>query len=98
MKRNAIAGISFTSFAALEAHLAQWCVDADQRIHGTTHERPIDRFERDERTALRPLPSPVLPVRERRVTRRVATDCFVDVETVRYSGSPPPSRAAPAGR
>ena len=85
VKRNAIAGISFTSFAALEAHLAQWCVDADRRIHGTTHERPIDRFERDERAALRPLPSPVLPVRERRVTRRVATDCFVDVETVRYS-------------
>jgi transposase len=85
VKRNAIAGISFTSFAALEAHLAQWRVDADQRVHGTTHERPIDRFERDERGALRPLPSPVLPVRERRVTRRVATDCFVDVETIRYS-------------
>lgn len=85
VKRNAIAGIAFTSFAALEAHLAHWCVDADQRIHGTTHERPMDRFERDERSALRPLPSPVLPVRERRVTRRVATDCFVDVETIRYS-------------
>ncbi len=32
-----------------------------------------------------PLPSPVIPVRERRITRRVATDCFVDVDTIRYS-------------
>jgi hypothetical protein len=85
VKRNAIAGLSFPSFAALEAHLARWIATADQRIHGTTHERPDVRFERDERAALRPLPSPVLPVRERRVTRRVATDCFVDVDTIRYS-------------
>jgi transposase len=85
VKRNAIAGLSFTSFAALEAHLAEWIVGADQRIHGTTFERPCDRFDRDEQTALLPLPSPVIPVRERRITRRVANDCFVDVDTIRYS-------------
>jgi transposase len=85
VKRNAIAGLSFTSFAALEAHLERWLVEADKRIHGTTHERPAERFERDETSALRPLPSVVLPVRERRVSRRVATDCFVDVDTIRYS-------------
>ncbi|MBL0219993.1 MAG: IS21 family transposase [Myxococcales bacterium] len=85
VKRNAIAGLSFTSFAALEAHLADWIVGADQRIHGTTHERPCDRFDRDERAAFLPLPSSVIPVRERRISRRVATDCFVDVDTIRYS-------------
>lgn len=85
VKRNAIAGIQFVSFAALEAHLESWMIAADQRIHGTTHERPCDRFERDERAALRPLPSAAMPVRERRVTRRVANDCFVDVDTIRYS-------------
>lgn len=85
VKRNAIAGLSFTSFAALEAHLADWIVGADQRLHGTTHERPCDRFDRDERAALLPLPSAVIPVRERRISRRVATDCFVDVDTIRYS-------------
>ena len=85
VKRNAIAGLSFTSFAALEAHLASWIIEADQRVHGTTHERPLDRFLRDEKQALRPLPSPVMPVRTRRVSRRVATDCFVDVDTIRYS-------------
>jgi transposase len=85
VKRNAIAGLAFTSFAALEAHLARWMTEADQRIHGTTHERPVERFERDENRALQPLPSPAMPVRERRITRRVATDCFVDVDTIRYS-------------
>ena len=85
VKRNAIAGRAFASFAALETHLSQWMTEADQRIHGTTHEPPIVRFERDERSALRPLPSTAMPVRARRIRRRVATDCFVDVDTVRYS-------------
>jgi len=85
VKRNAIAGLSFVSFAALEAHLVGWMVEADRRIHGTTHERPCERFSREERHALRALPSPAMPVRERRVARRVASDCFVDVDTVRYS-------------
>lgn len=85
VKKNAIAGLSFTSFAALEAHLAKWIVEADQREHGTTHEQPLARFERDEKAALRALPSPVMPVRVRRVSRRVANDCFVDVDTIRYS-------------
>ena len=32
VKRNAIAGLSFVSFTALEAHLARWIVEADARI------------------------------------------------------------------
>jgi transposase len=85
VKRNALAGRTFASFAALEQHLAQWMDEADQRVHGTTHERPCDRFVRDEQMALRPLPTRPLPRREQRVRRRVASDAFVDVETVRYS-------------
>lgn len=85
VKHNAIAGIEFESFSALEAHLERWMVLADERIHGTTHEQPRVRFERDERARLRPLPSQAIPVRERRVLRGVATDCFVDVDTIRYS-------------
>jgi transposase len=85
VKRNALAGRTFASFAALEQHLAQWMDEADQRIHGTTHERPCDRFVRDEQAALRPLPARPLPRREQRLRRRVASDAFVDVETVRYS-------------
>lgn len=85
VKRNAIAGRSFDSFAALEAHLEAWMDQADERVHGTTHETPRARFEREERAALRPLPERPLPVRERRLKRRVANDAFVDVDTIRYS-------------
>jgi transposase len=85
VKRNALAGRAFASFAALEAHLTGWMVEADGRVHGTTHERPTDRFARAEAEALRPLPARPLPCRDQRVRRRVAADAFVDVETVRYS-------------
>ena len=43
------------------------------------------RFDRDERQALRPLPSRPLAVRTRRLKRRVSADCFVDIDTIRYS-------------
>jgi transposase len=85
VKHNALAGRSFGSFAGLEHHLATWQVEvADRRIHGTTRERPAVRFERDERSALLPLPTRPLPVRTRRLKRRVSTDCFVDIDTIRY--------------
>jgi hypothetical protein len=58
---------------------------ADDRIHGTTHETPIARFDRDERATMRPLPVRALPRREQRLRRRVAHDALVDLDTVRYS-------------
>jgi transposase len=85
VKHNALAGRTFASFTALERHLAAWMSEADRRVHGTTHETPLDRFTRDEHGALRPLPARPLPRREQRIRRRVAHDAFVDVETVRYS-------------
>jgi len=85
VKRNGLAALAFPSFTALEAHLADWMRVADQRVHGTTHEAPLTRFERDEQAALRPLPQRALPRREQRLRRRVAHDAMVDVDTVRYS-------------
>jgi transposase len=86
VKHNALAGRSFITFEALQKHLAKWIIAvADQRIHGTTNEQPIIRFERDERLALRPLPERPLAVRTRRLDRRVSADCFVDIDTTRYS-------------
>ena len=86
VKCNGLAGRSFESFEHLQRHLAEWMVKvADERIHGTTREKPSVRFERDERQALRPLPARPLAVRTRRLKRRVSADCFVDIDTVRYS-------------
>ncbi len=85
VKRNGLAEQVFDSFAALEAHLAAWMAMADARDHGTTHEAPRLRFDRDERALLRPLPAHIRPQREQRLRRRVAHDAFVDIDTVRYS-------------
>jgi transposase len=85
VKRNALAGRSFESFAALESHLESWMLEADGRVHQTTHETPRDRFERDERDALCALPAMPLATRQRRVVRRVSADALVDIDTVRYS-------------
>ncbi len=85
VKHNGLAGLAFTSFAALQEHLVRWMTEADERIHGTTHERPRERFARDEQAMLRSLPANPIPVRQRRLTRKVAIDCFVDVDTIRYS-------------
>jgi len=86
VKRNAIAGHRFASLEELQAHLARWTREvADVRVHGTTAEPPIDRFERDERRTLAPLAAkaPFLQVRE--LSRRVHTDACIELDTNRYS-------------
>lgn len=86
VKRNAIAGRRFESFAALEAHLEAWAREvADVRVHGTTGEAPGLRFARDEAAKLKPLPQcgPFLVARE--LSRRVGPDCAVELDTNAYS-------------
>ena len=55
VKKNFLAGLELADFAALQPAAALW-VDtvANVRIHGATHQRPIDRFE-EERAHLRRL-------------------------------------------
>jgi len=86
VKRNAIAGHRFASVDELHAHLDRWMREiADVRVHGTTGEPPLARFERDEAAALKPLPAkaPFLQVRE--LARRVHTDACIELDTNRYS-------------
>jgi hypothetical protein len=86
VKRNAIAGHSFASWAALEARLVWWMREtADVSIHGTTGEPPLHRFRREEASALRPLDGrpPFRQVRD--LTRRVQSDCCIEVDTNAYS-------------
>jgi len=86
VKRNAIAGRTFVSWHALESHLAQWQREiADERIHGTTGERPIERFLRDEAAALRPLNERPSFVSVRELSRRVQSDACVEIDTNAYS-------------
>jgi transposase len=85
VKRNAIAGREFASWSDLEAHLERWMREiADLRVHGTTEERPIDRFER-ERAALRPIGGKPSFVQVREFRRVVHTDLCVELDTNSYS-------------
>jgi hypothetical protein len=58
---------------------------ADVRIHGTTGERPIDRFERDEAAALKPLGGRPPFQQQRELVRTVHNDLCVEVDTNWYS-------------
>jgi transposase len=83
VKRNALAGRRFASWEALNAWLQEWMVTvADQRVHGTTHERPIERFARETLTPLGQRP----PYHYERVRlRRVPADALVAIAAARYS-------------
>ena len=81
--RNALAGKRFHSWAQLNSWLFEWTTTiADQRVHGTTHERPAHRFAQEALTPLdgRP-PYAWAHVRE----RVVANDALVSIAGSRYS-------------
>lgn len=83
VQRNALAGRRFASWDQLNAWLQEWALTvADQRIHGTTHERPADRFARE---TLTPLGSHRVYTTERVRQRVVSTDAMVQIQGSRYS-------------
>lgn len=86
VKHNAVAGRIFHSWAELEAHLERWTREvADIRTHGTTGEAPMARFLREEAKALRTVAG-VPPFRViRQLTRKVQSDCVVEIDTNAYS-------------
>ena len=56
LRDNFVYGRTFVNDADLDQQRRQWLDDvANMRVHGTTRERPRDRFERDERLLLQPL-------------------------------------------
>lgn len=42
--------------SAIQKHLDERLIIANARVHGTTRERPIERFEAEEKSQLKPLP------------------------------------------
>jgi len=85
VKRNFLPGRAFRDMVDLEEQLSSWTTGiSDVRIHGTTHEKPIERFQR-ERDLLVPVsgqPGFSLQVRSSRI---VAEDWLVSYQTNRYS-------------
>lgn len=85
-KHNAVAGHVFASWSAFEAHLAWWMREiADKRVHGTTGEAPIARFEREEAQALQPVDGRAPFGQLRELVRRVQSDCAIEIDTDSYS-------------
>jgi transposase len=78
-------GRDFTSVSQMNEAAPKWCLSvAGERVHGTTHQRPLDLFQRVEAPTLRPLP----PQPFEAVTwtqAKVARDCHVQVFGVLYS-------------
>ncbi|MGH7344569.1 MAG: IS21 family transposase [Candidatus Rokuibacteriota bacterium] len=85
VKRNALAGRRFRDLEELNAWLLEWCLTvADQRVHGTTHEQPAQRFARAEAAALLVVDSRPPAPQERIESRIVPRDGLVAVESNRY--------------
>ncbi len=83
VKRNALAGRRFASWEALNAWLDEWSATvADLRVHGTTHERPRDRFARE---TLTPLGARRPYGYERVRVRQVPADALIAIAAGRYS-------------
>ena len=85
VKGNALTGHRFRDIDHLNEWLEQWCLTiADERLHGTTHERPSERFARAEVSAMIPVNGRPVPELERNEQRVVPRDTYVVVETNRY--------------
>jgi Integrase core domain len=85
VKRNFIPGRSFRDLDDFNEQLLAWSAEiSDVRIHGTTHERPIDRFAREAQAlvATRDQPSFLQAMQRDRV---VADDWLVSIDANRYS-------------
>jgi transposase len=78
-------GKTFHSLDHLNASLMRWnALVADQRIHGTTHRKPVDMFKEEKSLLLSHHGKPPYRIQERTI-RHVARDCMVSFDTNRYS-------------
>jgi transposase len=85
LKRNFLAGRTFADLAAANAELLGWIERvAGRRMHGTTKQRPLDRFVAVEKAALLALPSAPYDLG---VWKKVKLhpDCHVVVDHAFYS-------------
>jgi transposase len=85
VKRNFVPGRVFRDLEDFNEQLAAWQAEvADVREHGTTHQRPIDRFA-DEARALAPTAGHASFLQAMVRERVVAEDWMVSIDGNRYS-------------
>ena len=85
LRRNFLPGRQFHDDEDFTAQLQEWMATvADVRVHGTTHERPIDRFAREQACLVTTHGHPLFRL-DASQPRIVAADYLVTFETNRYS-------------
>jgi len=78
-------GRNFLSPDEANREAVRWCLEvAGRRIHGTTRQRPLELFEREERQHLLPLPAEPWEMREW-TSAKVAPDAHCHVAKAFYS-------------
>jgi transposase len=84
VKRNFLGGREPTTILQANRDVLRWVeTTAGQRIHGTTKERPLDRFA-SERTALKPVPNTPYDLAIWKQVK-LHRDCYVVFEQAYYS-------------
>ncbi len=85
VKRNFLGGREPTSLTQANEDVRRWCEStAGQRIHGTTREQPLLRFQEVEKAKLQPLPvSPYDLAIWKEV--KLHRDCYIVFENAYYS-------------
>jgi transposase len=85
LKRNFLAGRSFFDLLDVREQWAEWnAAVADRRVHGTTHQPPLERFAAERAHLLPRAGRPAFRL-ETRFVRVVADDFLVSLDTNRYS-------------
>lgn len=85
VKGNFLPGRDFIDMLDFQEQLGEWSATiADVRVHGTTHEPPIERFVREQAALISTAGQPSF-LSEARLSRLVASDYLVSVDTNRYS-------------
>ena len=85
VRRSFVPLRQFRDIRDANRQLQDWILGvAGNRIHGTTHERPLTRFAQTEREFLKPLPA-IPPEQAAWAKVKVHGDCHVQFEKCRYS-------------
>ncbi len=85
VKRNFLGGRQLTAITQANRDVLVWCnTTAGLRVHGTTKEKPLERFEQIEQARLKPLPQTPYDVAVWKKIK-LGRDCYVEFDQAYYS-------------
>jgi len=82
IRSNLFLGLEFTSIPDLNSKSIEWCHKVNSKVHGTTHEIPLDRWNDEHLLPIINKPPYQIILTE---YRRVSRDCFISYRSNKYS-------------